>query len=494
MRDNSTKKVVANSIIYSIGGILTKCFSFFLLPLYTAYLTTEDYGITSLTSSFTATMSFVVALSLFSAVVRFYVDLKDDPKKLKRFYGTVVLFSLLSAVSWGLLLTVLHKPVSKYIFSGVNYYPVIFLCLSSLVFHVQHTIYINILKSQQRAAYASALNLIYFLMTVGLNILFVVAFQMGAVGVLLAGLITNVAFFLVFLADMLRTKSITFCLDMPLLREALMYSIPIMPHNLATQIAMLISKVLIGGTASLASLGVYSVASQFGNIADTIQSYVDSAYSPWLYEKLHAKEASYKHTIRNTARMLGAVIGLFFLGIALFAQDYIVLFLEPSYLDAWKIVPLIVLVFAIKTIYYFYVGVLFYHKKASRLLFVATLSSSLLNIFLSYFLIPAWGVVGSVAADGISMLLRVSIIVAISKRFEDVGLRVWDFVGNFIMIAGFIAAGLALSWFCYPDTFSLLNFGYKILVVFGYVTMLVLVYGRQLMPMVSKVFKKIFKR
>ena len=41
----SGKRVLINSVIYSCCGILQKCFSFFLLPLYTAYLTTEDYGL-----------------------------------------------------------------------------------------------------------------------------------------------------------------------------------------------------------------------------------------------------------------------------------------------------------------------------------------------------------------------------------------------------------------------------------------------------------------
>ena len=66
--NTSGKKVVLNSIIYSASGLLIKCFSFFLLPLYTAYLTTEDYGITSIAGSFIRTTEFIVAFSLFSAV------------------------------------------------------------------------------------------------------------------------------------------------------------------------------------------------------------------------------------------------------------------------------------------------------------------------------------------------------------------------------------------------------------------------------------------
>ena len=188
MSGSSAKKLVSNSIIYSITGILQKCFSLFLMPLYTVYLTTADYGITSVAGSFSTTMGFVISLSLFSAVTRFYVELKDDPKKLSRFYGTVVLFSLLSSITWGLLLTALQKPLSAYVFSGVDYYPVIFICLVKEVFNVQHTIYTSILRSQQKALKHSVMSLLYFFLTVGLNILFVVGLKLGAVGVLLASI------------------------------------------------------------------------------------------------------------------------------------------------------------------------------------------------------------------------------------------------------------------------------------------------------------------
>ena len=79
-KSSSGRKVLINSIIYSCSGLLLKCFSFFLLPLYTVYLTTEDYGINSVITSFISTASFIVAFSLFSAVMRFYVDLKEEPE------------------------------------------------------------------------------------------------------------------------------------------------------------------------------------------------------------------------------------------------------------------------------------------------------------------------------------------------------------------------------------------------------------------------------
>lgn len=470
MNENANKKVIANSFIYSISGLFLKCIGLFTMPLYTAYLTTADYGVTSIASSFITTMGYIAGFSLFSAIMRFYVDLKENKEKLKRFYGSVVVFTLLSCAVWTLLLTFFQAPLSKYVFSGINYYPVIFVCLLTLIFNIQHTIYTNILKSQQKALKDSILSILYFLVGLALNVFFVVFLKMGAIGALYATLISDFLFFIYFIADMLRMKAIHFCLDFSLLKEALKYSIPIMPHNLSTQIAMLISKALLGGTSSLASLGLYSVASQFGNMADVVQSYVNNAYAPWLYEKLHSREEQFKQTIRGTVNLLTGVIGVFMLGISLFAQDYIVLFLEKSYVSAWKFVPLIVLVFAIKIMYYFYVNVLFYYKKASRVLFVATLSGSFLNILLSAYCIPKFGAYGSIAADAIAMVVRVAIITLISLKYEKIGLRVTDFVINFFVLTAFIAAAMLPSYLGHVgNTFHIWYFLYKITVVLAYV-------------------------
>ena len=489
----SGKKVVSNSIIYTLSGLLLKCFSFLLLPLYTAFLTTEDYGIQSVANSFLSTMSFVVAFSLFSAVLRFYVDLKDNSEKLKRFYGTIVLFVFASSTVFAVALCLFRELLVKHVFAGVPFYPVVLLCIITLLFNCQQQIYVNILRSQQKAVKCSVLSIVYFFVALGFNIVFVVFLRKGATGVLLSALLANALYTAFFVFDMVRTKSIIFCFDTKLLRDALTYSIPIMPHNLATKLAQLISKVLIGNTGTMSSLGLFSVASHFGDVADTIQNYVNNAYGPWLFERLHEKSADYKKSIRSVVRGLCAVIGLFLIGLSLFSHDCIVLFINKNYVNSWQYVPLIVLVYGIKTMYYFYVSILFYYKQASKFLFTATLSGSVINIVTSALLIPIWGVFGSIAADAIAMFVRVAIVVIISKRFEDIGLRITDFIINLCIIALFIVVGLAPSYLYFINQFSLMNFSYKILVVLIYVFYIGTIYKQQLVPIISNFVKRLHK-
>lgn len=483
-------KILSNSIIYTACGLLLKCFSFFLLPLYTAYLTTEDYGMTSVSSSFISTMSFVVAFSLFSAVLRFYVDLKNDPEQLRRFYGTIICFVFASGSIFAVIFVVIKDFLSQYVFSGANFYPVILITIISLIFSCQHTVYENILRSQQRAIKYAVTAIVYFILNLILNIYFVVALRMGGVGVILATLISNTLYTIFFIFDLVRSKSIKFCLDWNLLKSALKYSVPIMPHNLSTSITVLISKILIGGKSSLATLGLYSVASQFGHIADTVQVYVNNAYGPWLYEKLHDKEEEYKKSINNIVKMLSDIIGVFLIGIALFSQDYILLFLEESYSGSWKYVPFIVMVYAIKIAYYFYVNILFYYKEASRKLFIATLSGSLLNLLLSYIFIPIMGVYGSILADAVAMVVRVGIIILISRKFEDTGIRLSSFFSNFLKIAVFILGGLVLSYLKFDDSFSVFNFFYKVIFIVIYMLIILIKNKGELLNFVKAIEEK----
>lgn len=56
--------------------MLLKVFSFFLIPLYTAYLQPDQYGILNLASGFTAVVSCIITMGFQYAVIRFYADLK----------------------------------------------------------------------------------------------------------------------------------------------------------------------------------------------------------------------------------------------------------------------------------------------------------------------------------------------------------------------------------------------------------------------------------
>lgn len=457
-------KVFKNSAIYTLCNFLTKALNFLLLPLYTAYLTTADYGITGLTDSFKGVMCYVGIFSVQAAVMRFYIDYKDDANSLKRYVGTLFSFGFLSTFSWIVVICLLQQYLSPILFQGVDFTPTILIALVGLLFGNVSSIFQELLRGMENAKLSAQVAIGNFFLTTALTVLFIVPLGLGANGVLLASAISSLCFFVFAVVYLRNNGLISFCLDFGILKGVLAYSVPLMPHNLSTSIASLVSTVLINGSGSLAAVGIYNLASKFGVVCDTLQSSVSTAYQPWLFRMLHDRPNGFKEQIRSFTETLLWFYALVFVALGLFIQELVLLFMNNGYGEAWMLVPFIIGVYSIKTVYYFYIGILFYYKEAARFIFVATLSSSVLNVVTSFLFIPVLGAYGSVLADGVSMVLRVGLVIFMCRKYDDCGYRLAQFAKVTLAIVAVLVVGLVFSYTLFQQELSILNISWKIFV------------------------------
>ena len=70
--------MIKGSIWYSLANVLPFISSFILLPIYTSYLTVEDYGIIALVSSLSIFLSQFFSLQLGSSILRLAHDYKEN--------------------------------------------------------------------------------------------------------------------------------------------------------------------------------------------------------------------------------------------------------------------------------------------------------------------------------------------------------------------------------------------------------------------------------
>ena len=72
------KTLVKNTFIISIGKICTQLITFFLLPVYTAYLSTEQYGIVDLLNTLVSFLLPIITLQLEQGAFRLLIDFRKD--------------------------------------------------------------------------------------------------------------------------------------------------------------------------------------------------------------------------------------------------------------------------------------------------------------------------------------------------------------------------------------------------------------------------------
>ena len=74
-RDNYTtnkyKRLISDTVIFAIGNLGSKIILFFMVPLYTNYLSAEEYGTSDLVFTIAQLLMPFVSLVIFDAVLRF---------------------------------------------------------------------------------------------------------------------------------------------------------------------------------------------------------------------------------------------------------------------------------------------------------------------------------------------------------------------------------------------------------------------------------------
>lgn len=489
------KRVLLNSGLYTFSNLLIKAIGFLLLPIYTLFLTPEDYGVVNLITSFNSVATYIIAFSLYAAVVRFYTDYKDDEELLKTFYGTVIVFVFGSGIVFVTISFILKNYLIEWFFKGIDFYPAVVVGLLTLLFVCLHTVHQCILQGMQHGKKLTIINLTVFGLTVGFTIYFIAILKLGAVGVLLASLVINIGYFIYMLIDLRINNLIAVTFDYKTIKAALRYSIPLLPHNLSTHIASFAARIFINNKNSLSVVGLYSVANQFGNIIDTVQASVNAAFAPWFYDVLKNGGIKGRAEAVNLSKLLLLFYSYIYMGIGLFSQEVIMLMTTERYVMAWTVIPILVLAYSVKSLYYFYVNILFYYKEAAQKLFIATITGSLFDVILAFILVPYYGMYGAALAFLIAKIVVVSIVVIMSRQVEDVGYRVLDFLKVIIPSLVFMGIGLYFSFTEYILVFSWHNLLYKFAILLIY-TVYLFVSNRKLINSVieSSGIRKIFGR
>ena len=79
---NRKKYLAKNTALFALNSVGTKMITFFLVPIYTAALSTSDYGTADLVSTIATVLVPIMTLNIGEAVMRFSLDENADYNKI----------------------------------------------------------------------------------------------------------------------------------------------------------------------------------------------------------------------------------------------------------------------------------------------------------------------------------------------------------------------------------------------------------------------------
>jgi O-antigen/teichoic acid export membrane protein len=389
--------------VYLSATILARAGAVLLIPLYTRRLTLPEYGDYALAQTLVYLLATPIALGLHNAVSRFYFNLKDRRASKER-AGSCARWLVVIALTIAGVLQVavlcLRPPRTHGLFARWELSCIVWASCGSSIGQVPS----QYLKGAQRPFPAAAFQLTEFALTVGSGILLVFTLGRGLRGAIEAFALAGVTNGLIAIAFIL--IELEGPLSIPVLREAVRFSVPLIPHAVANQLQFVADRWVMKITGYETALGGYSLASQLTTPVSMAVEAWNQASSPQM------GEVSREGGIRAMARWSAAyqrsyAIIAFIASAALCLALPIAAFLVgKSFSRALNIVPLLCAIIMLDSIYYANAVIAFYANHPATIPKV-TIPAGVINVGLNALLIPAMGgVVGAIASRAVSVAFR----------------------------------------------------------------------------------------
>ncbi len=424
------KVISRHSGIYGLSNILNRIVSLILLPVYTHYLTPADYGLMDLLYFTTAFIGIVLEMGINSAVSRFYFESEDQKKRnliiSTAFYGFGVGSTVIVLIFIGG-----SRFLTELIFKESAYTHLMIVALAGLALEVYIQAAYTYIRVQQRSHVLMIISVIRLIMQLSLNILFLVYFEMGVLGILLGTLISNFVLALFLVPFVLRETGLGFSREK--LVEMIRFGLPLIPSNIMSYIVNVSDRYFLNAFTNLSMTGIYTLGYRFGIL---VNEFVASPFGQiWMPRRFayFQKEDSERIFARIFTYFC---LASFFvgLGISVLTKDVIKIISNEAYWDAHLVVPVIILSYIIASFQmHFNIGILI--KKKTKYIMYINITTAIANLVLNYFLIKEYNIWGAAYATIISFILKTSLFYIISNRMIKIAIE-WGRIIKILAVSG----------------------------------------------------------
>ena len=404
---NKSKSLTKDTFLFGISSFGSKLILFLLVPLYTAVLSTSDYGVADFITVTVELIYPVLTLGITDATLRFALSKENDPKKV---LSISILFIFSSCV-----FLLLFTPLALSINNQISEYWLFFV-LIYMLFNL-HTCFSNFLKGVGKTSAFAIQGIIQTVALVLCNILFLLVFKYGLKGYLFSVIIGYFsALFFMFFAGQIFKYNIFVPVDKKLMLDMMKYSLPMIPTIMSWLLISSLDKYMIIFTTGLSESGIYSVAHKIPTILTTVLSVFIQAWQISAISHYGDNDESEYYT--KTYRFFDLINLLMSFALIILSRLFSKLLFDEAYFTACFFVPFLI-VSSVFSNNASFLASAFRASKKTMPLFFSVICGVTFNVLLNIALIYYLGTKGAAIATAISFffvwLIRVLIVRSIVR-------------------------------------------------------------------------------
>jgi O-antigen/teichoic acid export membrane protein len=452
------KSLARHFMVYGLANIANRIVGFLLIPVYTHYLATSEYGTLELLELTTYVIGIGLAMGIGDSVLRFFYDSDDlEEKKVVVSTGFFSIWAL--CLVGGGLLVLLSGQVSLLVFESGDYAGMFRVVFIGLVLNMANGIPLAFMRAQQKSFLFSAVSFVRLALTLGLNILFIIGFGWGIWGILISTVI-NQALAAVYLG-IYTVRWCGFHFSPGKLRQLMVYGLPFIPQSFGLFIINFADRFFLQRFTDLSEVGIYSLGYKFGMVINPlVTSPYEAIFRPKMFELIGRDDAPKINAVTFTYFMFLEIFVC--LGIAVVIKDALHFISAPEYHSAYMVVPVILLSYVFNGAYVHIQAGLLITKKTKHIAYIVA-AAAVVSLGLNMLLVPMIGIWGSASATLASFGLMFTLCLVVTRRIYPVKYQ-FGRVAKLLVVAAILYL-LSLSFEIEPP---LLSLAVKALLVLAY--------------------------
>ena len=467
---SSIKHFFKSSIVYFIGNVLTKVMSFFLLPLYTYRISTEDMGYYDLSTSYLNILIPVICMEIWTSIMRYMFDFYETKGKYKAIFNGLLIFGG-SVIVYTLLFVVLGLTSNIQCLILIFFYG---------IFTMLQNIYTSIARGLEYNTTFVISGIVGSLVNFLSNIIMILGLNMTLNSLYIAMIIGLVVQILILEGRIHLFRHLSFQLfDWDLLKSMLRYSIPLSVNSACFWFLTSYNRVGVSNVLGLSANGVYSVAARFTSVLSLVSTCFNMAWQELVYAKGNDGDRASFYSEASDY-----YIQFLLIGIVLCIPAVKVVFpfmVAPEYEEAFTFIPLYLLATG-ASIFSSFIGNIFCAEKDTKVILVSTLAGAIVNVGILHALIGRIGI----QAANVSLLCGFLVNIAFRIFFLRRSLSYHLNWGKIILPA--VLFGVA--WFLYLTQGTVANILFAVMIVIVFAFLYRDIVGRLLKGLKNSVKQK----
>lgn len=370
------KDLARNTAILTVGKVCTQCISFFLLPLYTAILSAEDYGTFDLFVTYATLLLPLINWQLDQGLFRFMLDYRGNKDEQKKLFSTL----LLSSTVQNIIYVVLFICIEPFLKIENAYFLLLY-----VVLQVYNALFLQFVRGLGYSIKYTIASFISASATTVLNVIALVFLRMGLQGLFVSTL-TAQLLTLVYLVISSRSWEYFSLKNARIgtFKGVGTYSIPLIPNNLAWWVVNASDRTIISHFLGTAANGIYSVANKFPNVFINFYNILNLSWTETV--SLHYNDEDRDEFLTDTMTSLVKLFVAACLGIVACMPFVFPIMVNAKYSAAYNQILILMYAMLFRVLVGLYSCVYVAQKNAKKIAYTS-ISAAIINITVDLLLI-----------------------------------------------------------------------------------------------------------